>query len=367
MNKKAKILGVLLLASIAPLTRGQLQDTKPQQADFRESAIYEPTGLLPECYRPSLLGLRDDVLACAWASGSGMDALDTAIRISFKSPGSGSWEPPVVVADEEGCPDNYPLLAELPDGRLRLFYATQYRDKRKHPPGAGMEAWHLKYRDSFDGGRTWGGEFFLVPESGRIPSGRMVRTGDGELILPLTDLPRRSSLFLSSEDGGGYWRDFFHFGETGGLIDPALVLTGPRELLAFLRPLENIHPGGFLWQAESRDNGRTWTKLQQSGLQNPCGPVELAKLAGGRLALVYNDHPDWLTFLAVAISEDGGRSWCHQRTITRGNWDNRDPTLVQTSDGRLHLVYVARNIYLKHVEFTESWVRKGDDDPSNGR
>ena len=342
----------------AGLTAISLNQSLADEPFFRETDIYEARALLPECYRPSLTVLENGILACAWASGSGMQALDTSIRISFKSSENNGWTEPAVAADEPGYPDNYPLLAKLPDGRLRLIYATLYREKRKNPPDARLEGWHLKYRDSKDGGRIWGGEFFLIPESGRVPSGGMVELPDGGLLLGLTDLRKSGSMFLVSRDKGSYWKDLARIADPSGLLDPSAALAGTGTLLAFLRPQEGSQREKVLWQTESPDNGRSWSSPRKTELLNPCGPTSLLRLANGHLALLYNDHAEWLTPLTIALSEDGGQSWPWKRNLVKGQWDNRDPSLVETADGRLHLVYVARNIYLKYLEISESWIKE---------
>jgi len=323
---------------------------------YRESFIFKSPGLIPELYRPSLIRLPDGALACAWAAGSGYRALDLSIEISFKAVGENRWTPPVTVADEAGYPDNYPVFTQLPDGKLRLIYATHYREKRKAPPGAGLAAWHLKYVESGDGGRIWGGDFFLVPESGWIPCSRVITLANGNLILPATDIRHRTSLFLFSEDKGGYWKDIARISEPAGLVDPAVVETSPGRLTALLRPDEKGKREHVVWRTVSADNGRTWSEPRKTELKNPGGPIELLKLNNGHLVLAFNDHELWLTPLTLAVSTDGGKTWQSRRNLETGKWDIREPSLVQTEDGHIHLVYVSRNIYLKHIELSESWI-----------
>ncbi len=335
---------------------GTVQSRAEERPFFRESFILKGKALIPECYNPTLVCLPDGSLACAWACGSGPLALDTSIKISFKPAGESRWTPPVTAADEVGYADNYPVLAQLPGGRLRLLYATYYREKRKAPPGADLASWHLKYRDSPDGAGTWGGEFFLVPESDRVPCSRMVNLANGGLILPVTDIRGSSSLFLISRDKGGYWEESARISDPAGLIDPSVAELEPGRLIAMLRPYEKGPREHFLQRTESKDNGGTWSEPQPTELLNPGGPVELLRLGNGHLVLAYKDHTLWLTPLTLAVSTDGGKTWPFKRNLESGKWDIRDPALVETGNGHIHVVYVSRNIYLKHVEITESWI-----------
>jgi predicted neuraminidase len=302
------------------------------------------------------LCLPDGTLACAWATGSGSLALDTSIKLSLKAAGNSRWTAPVTVADDEGYPDNYPVLVQLPEGAIRLMYATHYREKRKAPPSADLAAWHLKYLDSADGGCIWGGDFFLIPESGQVPCARAITLTNGNLILPASNIREHTSVFLVSEDKGGYWKELSRITAPVGLVDPTVVELESGHLIALLRPYEKEQQKHLLWRAESKNNGLTWSETQPTELKNPGGPIELLKLANDHLLLAYNDHEFWLTPLTLAVSSDGGRTWPEKRNLVTGKWDIRDPSLIQTKDGHIHLVYVSRNIFLKHIELTESWI-----------
>jgi predicted neuraminidase len=303
--------------------------------------------------------LPDGSLVCAWASGCGKAALDTSIEFSRKPAGARRWTPPVTIADDVGYPDGHPVLAQMPEGELRLFYATQYRDKRKVPPGTELGSWHLKYSDSVDGGRTWCEGFFLVPESDWLPCAGLVNLTGGGLLLPATDVRDCVSLFLFSEDEGGYWEDLTRPSRLPGLVDPSVVPLRPGHLIALLRPHESGKREHSLWRAESSDNGRTWSVPQQTTLPNPGAPAALLKLANGHLVLAYNDHPLWLTPLTLAVSRNGGKTWQSKRNLESGKWDIRAPSLVQTRDGHIHVVYVSRNTRIKHIETAESWIVEG--------
>ncbi|MFC1613739.1 exo-alpha-sialidase [Gemmatimonadota bacterium] len=349
-----KILSVFLIAMLfLALPVHSQAEEKPFS---QESFVFQGSELIPECYHPSLICLPDGSLACVWASGSGPLALDTSIKISYKARGESAWSVPVTVADDIGYPDNFSLLARLPQGNIRLFYATLYRAKRKAPPGENLAAWHLKYKDSRDGGQAWSGDFFLVPESDWVPCSRMIRLTNGDLILPATDISDHVSMFLVSEDKGGYWKELSRITAPAGLVDPSVTELEPGRLMSLLRPHEKGERKHLLWRTESSDNGRTWSEPLPTGLKNPGGPVELLKLANGHLLLAYNDHSLWLTPLTLAISTDGGATWQAGRNLETGKWDIRNPSLVQADDGRIHLVYVSRNIYLKHLEISESWI-----------
>jgi predicted neuraminidase len=148
--------------------------------------------------------------------------------------------------------------------------------------------------------------------------------------------------------------------ELSGFVSNGVVVTGPGKLTGALSPAPGSGGAKNIWFAVSADNGASWSKPTISGLNNPGGSVALLRLENGHLVASFNDHPLWLTPLTVAVSTDGGQSWPYRRNIETGQWDNRDPCLLQTRDGSIHLVYVSRNIHLKHVTFSESWVMENE-------
>ena len=344
----------LISATLGCVQCVQAQTPAPH---FIEEYVVKGGEFLPERYHPTLGIQRDGKLACSWAEAPGKAALNSVIKYSVKRRTAASWTPPIPIPRDPGCPDGHPQLLRLAGDRLRLLYTTFFRDTRKAPPGVAMGSLHLVFRDWSQNG-ILGPKHFLIPEADRAPSGQVVRLENGSLLLPLSDFRAAAPRFLLSDDGGGYWRDAGEIPGSSGLIDPVVVELDHGHLLTLLRPSESGTRKRVVWRAESRDGGRTWSVPQPSDLLNPGGPVDLIKLRNGHLALVHNDHAEWLTPLTVRISTDGGTSWPYKRDLVTEQWDQRDPSVVETPDGRIHIVYVYRNIHVKYVELDESWIRE---------
>jgi hypothetical protein len=327
-----------------------------QQPAFTEFYICAGGGLLPERYHPVVLELPDGDLVCAWSEGSGAQSLDRSIRVSRKTTAGSVWSPPVTAANHVGYPDDYPALLSPADGSLKLIFATLYAEKRKAPPEDDLDAWHLRYIESDDSGISWGKPFFQIPESDLTPSGNPFALSGESLLLPLFDIMEKRTRMLLSEDRGSYWKLLPDVDALDGFLCNGIVTTGPECLTAALSPAPDSGGEKYIWFASSADNGMSWSKPEISELRNPGGSVAILRLENGHLVAAFNDHPLWLTPLTVAVSTDGGRSWTHKRNIETGQWDNRAPCLIQSRDGRIHLVYVSRNIHLKHASFTEDWI-----------
>lgn len=70
--------------------------------------------------------------------------------------------------------------------------------------------------------------------------------------------------------------------------------------------------------------------------------------------------------LVISLSDDGGRSWPHTRTLEHGHGHQSFsyPTLREDVhvDGLLHISYSYERRAIKYSRVTEQWVVRGKDD-----
>jgi predicted neuraminidase len=120
--------------------------------------------------------------------------------------------------------------------------------------------------------------------------------------------------------------------------------------------------------------------VTDSDLPNPGSGAEVIGLRDGRWALIYNDAEQSRHSLAVAISDDEGRTWKWKRHLEldpagRDGGRFHYPSILQARDGSLHASYSyhlnegtvpkdadgkpqAKSI--KHAHFNVEWVMEGD-------
>ena len=64
--------------------------------------------------------------------------------------------------------------------------------------------------------------------------------------------------------------------------------------------------------------------------------------------------------LTVALSEDQDKTWPWKRDIATGPHDYAYPVAIQTSDGKIHVVYTSeQRTVVNHAIFDEEWIRTG--------
>ena len=176
-----------------------------------------------------------------------------------------------------------------------------------------------------DGTILWVGRLFEDVEGvtyihaySMTPDGQMERLGEIE------DIPDGDGRFLSCEPHAIELPD--------GRILCQIRVQRPKPNRVFT-----------LYQSESADGGRTWTKPAQ--LLEPCGgaPAHLLLLSNGVLISVYGYRMEPYG-IRVMVSHDLGRTWEKDLVLCDGfpTGDLGYPATVELNDGTLLTVFYAR-------------------------
>lgn len=366
---------------------------------------------IPECHASTIVELENGDMLLAFFGGVREGYPDCNIWLSRKAKGTSEWTVPEVVADgiyteytksaftqedlanfakrelnEEWWmkpapnsgtplistkirkPCYNPVLTLIPGGDLVLFYKI----------GSFVQDWTGWQIRSKDGGKTWSHPMAL-PKDFLGPVKNKPFYNEGRMINP-----------SSTEKGG--WK--FHFeisddhGESFRYVGPiqAQLKVQTENMLDSVpkpMPIQCIQPSilklkdgtleaigrtrnGQLAMTFSKDNGSTWSKVELSNLPNNNSGTDAITLADGRHVIVYNDSRAYpgqsggaRTPLRLAISDDG-KNWTNLLTLEDSNIGEYSyPSIIQTKDGHLHVVYtwrrqrvVHKDIVLREVLFT---------------
>jgi predicted neuraminidase len=290
------------------------------------------------CHASTIAETRDG-LAAAWFGGASEGAPDVGIWMSRRD--GKAWSSPIEIAsgrqpDGSRFPCWNPVLHST-GGGLLLFYKV----------GPSPSTWWGMMMSSPDGGRTW-----TAPR--RLPRDILGPIKNHPLVLEDGTLLCGSSTedagwrvhFERTSDRGTTWEKTapINDGRTVGLIQPALIRTGERDVTALMRSDD-----GRIYIAESADNGGTWTPPAPTELPNPNSGIDAVTLKDGRHILVYNPQERGRDILAVAVSDDAVR-W---RTVVRlANGRGREysyPAVIQSGDGLVHVTFTWERARIKHV------------------
>ena len=314
-----------------------------------------------KAHSATLAELPDGTLVAAWYAGSGEGARDVTIQFSSRSP-DGKWTPPRRIFDREGVSSamqrfvlslGNPLLLAGDNGELGLLFVTISAGKWS---GSSMNlSWSL------DGGASWS-----VPEKLHLNP-----------LANLSALPRNPPVALV---GGGWgvpvYEEFFgrfpemlwlrphnsvptaavsRMDDGMSVFQPSVVPLSKNDALAFYRD-DSGAKSVFLSRSENR--GRTWSARHQSALPNVDSGVCALRLPDGRLLCVVNDSSDRSREnLRLALSEDGGVKWRYIATLVEEAGQTfAYPYMILGRDGRVRMLYSARDTRIAYAEFNTAWV-----------
>jgi predicted neuraminidase len=313
---------------------------------FEARLVFDEVPGYPSCHAATIAELGNGDLLTAWYAGSREGATDVAILASRLPRGSERWTPPAVIEDTPDKSEGNPVLFVDRQGTVWLFFVTMHGD--------GWTQCKVKYKKSTDQGRTWGEVVVLRDELGWMTGNKPTVLKNGEILLPLYDERQWSTVVMISGDGGKTWKPTAEITSTPGNIQATVAELSDGSLLSLMRSGGRGEP--YIWQATSKDRGRTWSQAAPSGLKNPNARIDLVRLSNGHLVLAFNDTFRGRTPLNVALSQDEGKTWPFNRKVETQPGEYSYPAIIQARDGMIHLVYTYRRTHIKHLRFNESWL-----------
>ena len=230
---------------------------------------------------------------------------------------------------------------------------------------------------SDDSGRTWS-EPSEIPTPYTYVSGKInpgVRFADGTLAFGFSwdvNLQRGEAVYccdgdswneagvMISADDGHTWscgrtvgveqkRSEDRPGAINGLDEPAFALCADGSLYMLMR-------SGFerLYEARSRDQGRTWSRPRPTELVSHNAPADLCVFEHPSLGrgwfVAYDNSPSDRFPLAAAVSFDEGASWSRPLDIVNRGRQSSYPACVQTAQGDILVAWWQDTEAGRHIE-----------------
>ena len=278
------------------------------------------------------------------ADGSLMTVDGNATRTS-KDDGK-TWSDPRKIYDGPGpgVPSGSAVMVKSRKGPIVLVYmdSSTFKfawDKAKNEatPDVRLDVWSIR---SLDEGKTWvDRQRLLDGYCGALIT--MIQAKSGQIVVPvqlLLERNRHATRCHVSNDDGKTWRegnilDLGGRGHHDGAMEATLAELSDGRIYMLIRT--NLD---YFWEAFSEDHGLYWRTLRPSPIDASSAPGYLIRLAGGRLALVWNRlYPEgkesarrsggsdlsegkasWhRAELAFALSADDGKTWTKPAILVR--------------------------------------------------
>lgn len=332
-----------IFLTLVQVTFGQL--TKWQSGVVVDEFIFE-TAPFPESHAATIAETPKGLVS-AWFGGTKERNPDVCIWVSRQV--NGKWTAPQNVANgivndtlRYACWN--PVLYQIPKGELLLFYKI----------GPSPAKWKGWLKTSSDSGLTWSVAKAL-PEGYLGPvKNKPLLLSNGNLFCPTsTEGDGWKIHFEVTADFGKTWRKIgpLNDGKTLNAIQPSILDHGKGKLQILARSRDRA-----VVESWSTDNGETWSPLTKSNLPNNNSGTDAVTLKDGRHVLVYNHvlPPGDLakgprTPLNLSVSKDG-KDWSaavilEDSPISQYSY----PSVIQTSDGMIHVIYTWRRQKIKHA------------------
>lgn len=325
---------------------GIAQEAKWKKGIVIDEFIYD-TASFPSCHAATIAETGNGLMA-AWFGGTHEGQRDVGIWVSRIV--NGKWTPPVevvngIVNDTLRYACWNPVLYQLPKGDLLLFYKI----------GPRVAAWKGAMITSSDAGITWS-------EPKELPDGflgpvknKPVMLSNGELLCgSSTEGDGWKVHFETTADNGKAWKktEAVNDGKKLIAIQPAILVHGKGKFQVLCRSKNRV-----ILESWSHDNGKIWSPMTATSLPNNNSGLDAVTLKDGRHLLVYNHvlPPDNevtgpRTPLHVSVSKDGKKWYAALILEDSPISEYSYPSVIQSSDGFVHVVYTWRRERIKYVK-----------------
>jgi len=308
--------------------------------------IYDTLPGVPACHASTVIKCGDRLIA-AWFGGAHEKNPDVEIWCSYRD--AGVWSAPQMVSVKSDIPCWNPVLFEMEDGLVTLFYKI----------GHEIEEWKTMVAISRDRGENWSEPVELIPgdtSGGRGPvKNKPLRLSNGRILAP-NSVEKNEPVF---------WRCFIDVYENGewsqraipvmaeeaeaNVIQPTLWESSPGHVHALMRSNR-----GCIFRSDSADYGDTWSPAYPTAMPNNNSGLDCVRLDNGTLALVCNPvEKNWgyRSPLSVFLSTDNGLTFEKALDLETDEGEYSYPAIIAEGD-RLYITYTHKRQRIAFCEIS---------------
>jgi predicted neuraminidase len=308
-------------------------------------------------------------LRAFWYGGTREGASDVAIYTSVYSPKEETWSPERAVMTRELAQRQLqrsvrklgnPVVGRDRAGRMCLYSVSV--------SVGGWAGSAINLTISEDEGETWGPARRLVASPffniSTLVKGVPLLLSDGTIALPVYHefLGKFGELLRLDGEARVVGKTRLSWGKSS--LQPVIVPRSESEAVGFMRYAGD--PPARILEIRTTDGGAHWTEPVKTALPNPNAAVGSVLLAGGPLALAFNNAEENRESLSLALSTDFGNTWRVARNLEGESLPPHAPVaeysypwVMQDSSGSVHALYTWGRSRIKHVVFSRAWLEGG--------
>ena len=277
------------------------------------------------------------IYVSCFSGGETEPAPENVVYLTTSDDGGTTFAKPEKIVDvRDGARAYDPTLWLAPNGALWLVF-------NRSNPGAGLQGIFARTCSDPDAPQPQWGEEFRVGYEG-VHSARLnkaIALSTGEWVMPAMHLPKtekwpgrvRFQAVGISADAGRTWTLHGDVVAPGHSLENMIVERKDGSLAMYIRCT-----AGVIWQSESRDRGRTWSKGKATTIPNPGSRFHIRRLPDGDWLLINSPDPRKRTGMVACLSRDEGATW--SRPLVLDERDNVSyPDAALAPDGSIFAVY----------------------------
>lgn len=321
----------------------------PKAINITDTFIANPP-VTDNSHAATLVEFKPNQLMAAWFGGKYEGAKDVGIYFSIYK--EKKWSVPQLIipplmTQKDTLPCWNPVLFKSKSENLYLFYKV----------GKNPREWFGAMTVSKDEGKTWSNPKYL-PDGILGPiKNKPIEPISGEILCgssteSVEDNKWNVHVEKYTEATDSWEKITIENPQDFQIIQPTFLIHSPNRIQMLSRSKHNK-----LIATWSDDNGNTWKKTDSIAVVNSNSGIDAVTLSKKSFLLVNNPLPqgkDWFNgrnVLDVEYSNDGIK-W--QKLFDLENQTEGEfsyPAIIQSSDGKIHVLYTYNRKYIKHVAF----------------
>jgi len=236
---------------------------------------------------------------------------------------------PVVQVTTDPGSDYDPSIAQTDDGKVWVVWRS-YRS-------GNSDIW---YKTSSDGGATWS-------NASPIDTGiwsydpAITQTNDGKIWVTFYSYESGNDdiWYTTSSDGGATWSAASQITtDPGDDYDPSIAQTDDGKVWVVWQSYRSGNPD--IWYKTSSDGGATWSEASpiDTGIWGSYEPA-IIQTNDGKIWVTFYSYKSGNYYIWYTTSSDGGSTWSEAHQVTTDPGDDYDPSIAQTDDGKVWVVW----------------------------